>query len=71
MFKTIKLLFNKKNNDIRKRVLFTLACLFVFIIGKTIPVPGTQGAVSSLSLWELYDAISGGALALSIHWNME
>ena len=63
MFKTLKLLFNKKNKDIRKRVLFTLACLFVFIIGKTIPVPGTQGAISSLSIWELYDAISGGALA--------
>lgn len=63
MFKTLKLLFNKKNKDIRKRVLFTLGCLFVFIIGKTIPVPGTQGAVSNLSLWELYDAISGGALA--------
>ena len=62
MFKTLKLLFNKKNKDIRKRVLFTLGCLFVFIIGKTIPVPGTQGAVSSLGLWELYDAISGGAL---------
>lgn len=62
MFKTLKLLFNKKNKDIRKRVLFTLGCLLVFIIGKTIPVPGTQGAVSSLGLWELYDAISGGAL---------
>ena len=62
MFKTLKLLFHKKNKDIRKRVLFTLACLFVFIIGKTIPVPGTQGAVSGLGLWELYDAISGGAL---------
>ena len=62
MFKTIKLLFNKKNKDIRKRVIFTLGCLFVFIIGKTIPVPGTQGAVSGLGLWELYDAISGGAL---------
>ena len=63
MFKTLKLLFNKKNKEIRKRVLFTLGCLFVFIIGKTIPVPGTQGAVSNLSIWELYDAISGGALA--------
>ena len=62
MFKTIKLLFNKKNKDIRKRVLFTLACLLVFIVGKTIPVPGTPGAVSGLGLWELYDAISGGAL---------
>ncbi len=63
MFKTLKLLFNKKNSDIRKRVLFTLGCLFVFIVGKTIPVPGTQGAISDLDLWELYDAISGGALA--------
>lgn len=62
MFKTLKLLMDKKNKDIRNRVLFTLGCLFVFIIGKTIPVPGTQGAVSGLGLWELYDAISGGAL---------
>ena len=62
MFKTLKLLFNKKNKDIRKKVLFTLGCLFVFIIGKTIPVPGTQGAISSLGLWELYNAISGGGL---------
>ena len=62
MFKTLKLLFNKKNKDIRKRVLFTLGCLFIFIIGKTIPVPGTQGAISSLGLWELYNAISGGGL---------
>lgn len=62
MFKTLKLLFHKKNKDLRKRVLFTLGCLFIFIIGKTIPVPGTQGAVSGLGLWELYDAISGGAL---------
>ena len=62
MFKTLKLLMDKKNKDIRQRVLFTLGCLFVFILGKTIPVPGTQGAVSGLGLWELYDAISGGAL---------
>ena len=62
MFKTLKLLFNKKNKDIRQKVLFTLGCLMVFIIGKTIPVPGTQGAVSDLGLWELYDAISGGGL---------
>lgn len=62
MFKTLKLLMDKKNKDIRGKVLFTLGCLFIFILGKTIPVPGTQGAVSGLGLWELYDAISGGAL---------
>ena len=62
MFKTLGLLFNKKNKDIRQRLLFTLGCLMVFIVGKTIPVPGTQGAISSLGLWELYNAISGGGL---------
>ena len=62
MFKTLKLLSDKKNKDIRQRLLFTLGCLLVFIVGKTIPVPGTQGAVSDLGLWELYDAISGGGL---------
>ena len=62
MFKTFKLLFHKKNKDIRKRILFVLMCLLVFIVGKTIPVPGTQGAISDLDLWEFYDAISGGAL---------
>ena len=62
MFKTLKLLFNKKNKDIRKRVLYTLGCLAVFAIGTTIPVPGTQGAISGLGLWELMDTITGGAL---------
>ena len=62
MVKTLKLLFTSKNKDIRQRLLFTLGCLLVFIVGKTIPVPGTQGAVSELGLWELYDAISGGGL---------
>ena len=62
MFKSLKLLFNKKNKDIRKRILFTLGCLFVFIIGTTIPVPGTQGALSGLGIWELYNSITGGAL---------
>ena len=34
----------------------------IFCIGTTIPVPGTQGAISGLGLWELYNAIGGGAL---------
>ena len=32
MFKTLKLLSDKKNKDIRKRLLFTLGCLLVFIV---------------------------------------
>ena len=62
MFKTLKLLFNKKNKDIRKRIGFTLVGLLIFVVGTTIPVPGTQGAISNLGIWELYNAIGGGAL---------
>lgn len=62
MFKTLKLLFSPKNKDIRKRVGFTLMVLLVFIVGTTIPVPGTEGAISDLGIWDLYDAIAGGAL---------
>lgn len=62
MFKTLKLLFNKKNKDIRRRVLFTLGCLFVFIIGRTIPVPGVNFNLPEGNLWELYDYLSGGVL---------
>lgn len=62
MFKTLKLLFSSKNKDIRKRVGFTLMALLVFVVGTTIPVPGTEGAISDLEIWDLYDAIAGGAL---------
>ena len=62
MFKNLKLIFSPKNKDIRKRIGFTLFGLLIFAIGTTIPVPGTKGAISSLGLWELYNAIGGGAL---------
>ena len=62
MFKNLKLIFSHKNKDIRKRIGFTLMGLLIFALGTTIPVPGTKGAISSLGLWELYNAIGGGAL---------
>ena len=62
MFKNLKLIFSPKNKDIRKRIRFTLFGLLIFALGTTIPVPGTQGAISNLGLWELYNAIGGGAL---------
>ena len=62
MFKNLKLIFSPKNKDIRKRISFTLIGLLIFAFGTTIPVPGTEGAISSLVLWELYNAIGGGAL---------
>jgi len=62
MFKNLKLIFSPKNKDIRKRIGFTLFGLLIFALGTTIPVPGTEGAISSLGLWELFNAIGGGAL---------
>jgi len=62
MFKNLKLIFSPKNKDIRKRISFTLFGLLIFALGTTIPVPGTEGAISSLGLWELFNAIGGGAL---------
>ena len=62
MFKNLKLIFSPKNKDIRKRLGFTLFGLLIFALGTTIPVPGTKGAISNLGLWELYNAIGGGAL---------
>jgi len=62
MIKNLKLIFSPKNKDIRKRISFTLFGLLIFALGTTIPVPGTEGAISSLGLWELYNAIGGGAL---------
>ena len=62
MFKNLKLIFSPKNKDIRKRIAFTLFGLLIFALGTTIPVPGTEGAISSLGFWELFNAIGGGAL---------
>ncbi len=62
MIKNLKLIFSPKNKDIRKRIGFTLFGLLIFALGTTIPVPGTEGAISNLGLWELYNAIGGGAL---------
>lgn len=62
MFKNLKLIFSPKNKDIRKRIGFTLFGLLIFAVGTTIPVPGTEGAISNLGLWELINAIGGGAL---------
>lgn len=66
MFATIKQLFNPKNKDIQKRILFTLAGLFVFILGKAIIVPGINQyslGVDSLGFFELINVMGGGALS--------
>ena len=59
MFATFKQIFSPKNKDIRNRILFTL---FVFKLGTSITVPGTQALTKDLGFLELWNAMSGGAL---------
>ena len=65
MFATIKQIFNSKNKDIQKRILFTLVCLFIFVLGKAIIVPGIDKyslGVTQLGFIELINVMGGGAL---------
>ena len=62
MLKTIKQLFAPTNKDLRKRLLFTLFGLAIFIVGTQVRVPGTQDLTSSLGFLELINVMGGGAL---------
>ena len=61
MFASIKQIFNLKNRDLLKRILFTLGALLVFEIGTTIIVPGVKVSTSGMSFLEVINAMSGGA----------
>ena len=63
MFAKFKQIFNPKNRDLLKRILFTLAALFVFKIGTAIIVPGVNANTSGMKFLEVLDAMSGGAFA--------
>ena len=63
MFAKFKQIFNPKNRDLLKRILFTLAALFVFKIGTAIIVPGVNANTSGMKFLEIMDAMSGGAFA--------
>lgn len=65
MFSTLKGML--KNKDIRKRILFTLAMLFIFRFGTAITVPGvdTKELVAGLqdsSLFAMINLLGGGGL---------
>ena len=64
MFAKLKLLFNEKNKDLRKRILFTFLCLFVFKLGTAIIVPGvdTSALGDKLGFLDLVNAMGGGAM---------
>lgn len=62
MFATIKQLFAPTNKDLRRRLLYTLGALAIFIVGTSIRVPGTQDLTSNLGFLELINVMGGGAL---------
>ena len=62
MFKTIKQIFAPRNKELRKRILFTLGCLAIFIVGTSVKVPNTNGIDSDLGFLELLNSMGGGAL---------
>ena len=61
MFSNLKLVFNKKNKDIRNRIVFTLLCLLIFIVGTSIPVPGVT-RLKNVDFGDLANAITGGSI---------
>ena len=62
MFANLKGLFNPTNKDLRKRLLFTLACLAIFALGTNIVVPGAKEITKNLGFLELLNLMSGGSL---------
>lgn len=62
MFKNLKEIFAKKNKNLRKKILFTLFILFIFKIGTSIRVPGTESITNDLGFLELLNIMGGGAL---------
>lgn len=65
MFATIKQIFNPKNKDLQKRMLFTFGALFVFKLGLTVVVPGIDKdalGIGRLGFLEMVNVMGGGAM---------
>ena len=63
MFAKFKDIFAKRNKDLRKRILFTLGALAIFIIGTNVRIPGTKDiSGGDLGFLELLNVIGGGAI---------
>ncbi len=63
MFNMIKQIFSPANKDLRKKIYFTLFCLFLFKIGTAIVVPGVDNENLNVGFLELLDMMGGGAMA--------
>lgn len=55
-------LFGTSNKDLRKRFVYTLACLAIFALGTNITVPGAKEITRELGFLDLLDLMAGGGL---------
>lgn len=62
MFKAFKQIFSPANKDLRKKIWYTLACLFLFKIGTAIVVPGVDNENLNVGFLQLLDMMGGGAM---------
>ncbi len=62
MFSVFKQLGNKENKDLRVRIYFTLAMLFIFVLGISVRVPGTSTLNTNYDFLQLINTLGGGAL---------
>ena len=61
MFQNLKQIFAPTNKDLRKRILFTLGALALFIIGTFIQIPGTPSISDGITGIEMLNSFTGGA----------
>lgn len=65
MITTVKQIFNPKNKDLQKKILFTLFALLIFKLGTAIVVPGIDKdslGTNNLGFLELLNVMGGGAM---------
>ena len=62
MFAKMKQIFNPKNKDLQKRILFVFEALFIFKLGTAIIVPGVKASIGNLGFLELVNIMGGGAM---------
>ncbi len=62
MFNIIKQIFSPANKDLRKKIGFTLLCLFIFKLGTAIVVPGVDNENLNVGFLKLLDMMGGGAM---------
>jgi preprotein translocase subunit SecY len=62
LFKAIKQIFSPANKDLRKKIWFTLACLFIFKLGTAVVVPGVDNENLNVGFLQLLDMMGGGAM---------